>query len=180
MKRGRKAVDVLKKNFSICLPVELLEILDSYCALHGVSRSSGLSYLLARSLDGETDILRDTNYEFIITNDDAYILKRARPENDFTDAWVFSMNEEFSGGKRIKVFSADGQLIVSSNVNFPPRVSVLEHKSDKRVFTLLDGRYVTNVYVNDGGGDVVLYDNEPYALGEDGIYHSLPEEGEDD
>lgn len=95
----------LKEKISICLPAEMLEVLDDYCQYHGFSRSGGIGYLLARALCEEsvkTDGFDfNTPYAFIESKDgEEIVLTRADVTlNTSTSGWSFSMIKSRRGRK---------------------------------------------------------------------------------
>ena len=96
-----RKVDKLREKVSISLPPEMLEVIDSYCEFHSMSRSSAIGYLLARSLCHESYTTEgfDFNSPYIVEqleDGTEYVLRRADvktrdPKSSGYTGWVFSM-----------------------------------------------------------------------------------------
>ncbi len=100
----------IKGKFSITLPPEMSDILDSFCKYHSMNRSAAIAYLLAKGLCMESNETNgfdfDTPYA-IATGEDGkdIILKRSEcvPK---TFSWTYAIGKN-NQGKYISVSSSD-------------------------------------------------------------------------
>lgn len=100
----------VKNQFSITLPCEMSEILDSFCAYYGMNRSAGIAYLLAKGLCYESISTNgfdfDTPY-FVEISDDGKEVAVKRSEcipREFT--WTYSIGKN-KQGEFVSVSSSD-------------------------------------------------------------------------
>lgn len=106
-----RKVDKLREKVCISLPPEMLEVIDSYCEFHSMSRSSAIGYLLARSLCYESYTTEgfDFNSPYIVEqleDGTEYMLRRAdvKTRKPNSVGWVFSMMNK---SKQVVVVSED-------------------------------------------------------------------------
>lgn len=119
-----------KEKISICLPSEMLEVLDSYCEFYCMSRSSAIGYLLATSLSTESFKTKGFDFEspYVIEkmpNGEDYILKRSDVLTRETvgEGWIFSMVNK---AKRFVVVSESDFSVTPdkpAKFDLPPRES---------------------------------------------------------
>ncbi|MDE6087783.1 MAG: hypothetical protein K2G25_05295 [Oscillospiraceae bacterium] len=100
----------VKSQFTITLPREMAEILDSFGKYHGMNRSAAIAYLLAKGLCHESALTNgfdfDTPY-FVEISDDGREVSVKRSEcipRSFT--WTYSIGKN-KQGEFVSVSSSD-------------------------------------------------------------------------
>ena len=97
--------DSKKDKFSICLPKQLVNVLDDFCKYHGMKRSSAIAFLLAQSLAVESAKTNGFDFDSIydvVTAEDGKEYRLKRKDVFFKNGsdvgyWVYSLGKNNQG-----------------------------------------------------------------------------------
>lgn len=94
-----------KDKVTITLPVQMIEVLDSYCKYHGMKRSSAIAFLLAQSLAVES--VKTNGFDFdsiydVVTAEDGKEYRLKRKDVQFKNGcdvgyWVYALGKNNQG-----------------------------------------------------------------------------------